>query len=102
MLPLIEENRDTLEALCKKYHVARLEVFGSAAEGAFDRATSDLDLLVEFKRVDVMNMADQYFGLLFELETLFDRHVDLVCAAAMKNPYFIKAVNKTRKLLYAA
>jgi len=102
MISLIEEKRDALETLCKKYHVARLDVLGSAADGAFSTASSDLDFLVEFQRVDVMNAADQYFGLLFDLEALFNRHIDLVCATAMTNPYFIKAVNTTRELLYAA
>ena len=36
------------------------------------------------------------------LEVLFDCSVDLVMARSMKNPYFIKAVNQSRRLLYAA
>lgn len=102
MIALIEDNRKAIEALCRNYHVAKLEVFGSAAGSEFDDTTSDLDFLVEFERADEMNMAGQYFGLLEELESLFDRHVDLVCASAMRNPYFIKAVNASRKPLYAA
>ena len=102
MIQLIEDNRDAIEALCRKYHVARLEVFGSAADDSFNPTSSDVDFLVEFHRVDAMNVADQYFGLLEEMETLFARRVDLVCAAAMRNPYFIESVNATRKPLYAA
>ncbi len=102
MIQLLLDKRDLIEALCRKYHVATLEVFGSAAGGNFDPETSDLDFLVEFQRVDVMNAADQYFGLLEDLETLFARRVDLVCTVAMRNPYFIKGVNATRKPLYAA
>ena len=49
-----------------------------------------------------MTIADQYFGLLSALQELFERNVDLVCASALRNPYFIKAVNATRKALYAA
>ena len=48
MIRLIEDNRASLEALCKKYHVSRLEVFGSAADGSFDPEHSDVDFLVEF------------------------------------------------------
>lgn len=102
MLDLIETNRPTLEALCRTHRVARLELFGSAAEGGFDPGRSDLDFLVEFQRADDMNAADQYFGLLESLEKLFARRVDLVCAKAMRNPYFIRSVNRTRTLLYAA
>ncbi len=102
MIQLIEQNRSAIEALCRKYHVAKLEVFGSAADNDFNPDTSDLDFLVEFQRVDAMSVADQYFGLLEDLGKLFARHVDLVCASAMRNPYFINAVNSSRKPLYAA
>ena len=44
----------------------------------------------------------QYFDFLEALEQLFGCPVDLVERRAMKNPYFIKAVNATRKTLYAA
>lgn len=102
MIRLIEEKRNDIEVLCRKYHVAKLEVFGSAADGDFDARRSDVDFLVEFQRVNAMNIADQYFGLLEDLQILFDRRVDLVCASAMRNRYFIKAVNASRKQLYAA
>jgi hypothetical protein len=34
MLPLIEAKKAELAALCRKHHVRRLDVFGSAARGA--------------------------------------------------------------------
>jgi len=102
LIPLLDQNRDALADLCRQYHVAQLEIFGSAATGQFQVGTSDLDFVVEFQRMPNLNAADQYFGLLFGLEKLFDRRIDLVCATAMKNPYFIQSVNHTRKILYAA
>jgi uncharacterized protein len=39
MLADIDEKRDAIAEICRRYGVARLEVFGSAARGAdFDRA----------------------------------------------------------------
>ena len=35
MLPLIEQHRTEIEALCRKYGVKRLDLFGSAARGDF-------------------------------------------------------------------
>jgi hypothetical protein len=102
MIGLIDDNRTAIEALCREYHVATLEVFGSASVGAFDPKRSDVDLLVEFHRSDETDAADQYFGLLEALESLLGRHVDLVCARAIRNPYFMKGVNQSRRLLYAA
>ena len=43
-----------------------------------------------------------YFGLLEALQSLFGRPVDLVMTRAIKNPYFLKSVNQTRTVLYAA
>ena len=102
MIHLIEEKREALEELCRRYRVRRLEIFGSAATGAFDDQRSDLDFLVEFHRDSPMGPFSQYFGFLEELEELFATEVDLVEADAMRNPHFIRAVNATRTLLYAA
>ena len=102
MIKLIHDNRSPIESLCRKYHVARLDVFGSAADGTFDPVRSDVDFLVEFLHTNEMDAADQYFGMMEDLQSLLGRRVDLVCTRAMRNPYFIKAVNQSRKLLYAA
>ena len=102
MTQLIEDNRAAIETLCRRFHVARLDVFGSAAEGTFDPQRSDLDFLVEFHPLDPGPLADAYFGLLAELQRLFDRKIDLVTPKAIRNPFFLKAVNATRKELYAA
>lgn len=102
MNPLIESHRSELEQLCQRYHVKRLELFGSAATGDFKPETSDLDFLVEFHSTKEMHAADQYFGLLEALRLLFQRKVDLVMARAMHNPYLIREVNKSRTMLYAA
>jgi hypothetical protein len=103
MIGVIEEKRAELARLCARYGVQRLDVFGSAAaDGRFDAGNSDLDFLVDFHPVEGMDLADQYFGLWEDLQALFRREVDLVMARAMRNPYFIKAVNRTRRPLYAA
>lgn len=102
MIPLIEQKRAEIEELCRRFHVATLEVFGSAATGDFRDAESDLDFLVTFHRTPEMGPADQYFGLLEALERLFERRIDLVFENAMRNPYFIRSVNESRQSLYAA
>ena len=101
MMQMIEAKREALSELCNRFHVGRLEVFGSAATGGL-RPESDLDFLVEFQRVDSMTLADQYFGLLEALEELFGRKVDLLTGRSLRNPYFIASVKKTRQVLYAA
>jgi predicted nucleotidyltransferase len=99
---LIEEQRETLKALCDRFAVRRLEVFGSAATDRFDPARSDIDFLVELAPGSPGEMADRYFGLLEALEDLFARPIDLVMIPAIKNPYFLQGIERSRTLLYAA
>src|SRR3990172_8485884 len=87
--------------LCRRYGVARLELFGSAAGDAFDPQRSDLDFLVEFD-ADSSRPFDRFFGLKESLEAMYGRPVDLVAAGSLQNPCFIEAVNKTRRVVYAA
>ncbi len=99
---LLEQHRTQLEALCRRYGVQRLEVFGSAATGLAQSGESDLDFLVEFGPLPPGGYADAYFGLLESLEALYGRPVDLVVASAIRNPFFLQSVERTRTLLYAA
>ena len=66
---LLEEHIAELESLCMRYRVRTLDLIGSAATGAFDAETSDLDFLVEFEPT----VRGVYFDLLVELECLFGR-----------------------------
>src|SRR5262245_45496902 len=102
MLALIEQHRGELEAACRRYGVQTLELFGSAADGSFDPARSDLDFLVQFAPSEPAVHYERYFGLLESLQALFKRPIDLVEADAMRNPYFIRRVKQSRRSLYAA
>jgi uncharacterized protein len=99
---IIEGHRRELEHLCSQHHVARLELFGSAAGSEFDPATSDLDFLVAFEALPPTEKADAYFSLLHGLEDLFGRKIDLVTIEAIRNPYFQRAIQSQRAVLYAA
>lgn len=102
MHEIIESNRDALAAVCRHYGVARLEVLGSVTDDRFDPQASDIDILVEFDPDGAPNLFHRYFGLKEDLESLLGRVVDLVMVGALRNPYFIDAVNKTRQPVYAA
>ena len=102
MIEVIDEQMNQLDALCHNYDVKRLEIFGSAADGNFDPNSSDLDFLVEFFPLNPGEHYEAYFGLWEGLRELFRRKVDLVESQAMQNPYFIRRVNESRKIVYAA
>ena len=102
MIPAIEERVDELRRFCLTYKVQRLDLFGSGSAGHYDPDGSDLDFLVEFQAAALEAYADAYFGLLEALGRLFGRPVDLVVASAIKNPYFLQAVEQTRTAVYEA
>ena len=98
---LIEDKREEIERLCRLHRVRRIELFGSATGPDFDPAHSDLDFLVTFQELEFNQYADAYFGLLEDLQTLFQRPVDLVVTSAIQNPYFLESVESSRTLVYA-
>jgi hypothetical protein len=57
---------------------------------------------VEFLSCTASEHYERYFGLIEDLERLFAKQVDLVEAGAVRNPYFLKALNDTRQHIYAA
>jgi predicted nucleotidyltransferase len=70
---MLEENMEAIRALCRKYRVKRLAVFGSAATGTFDPARN-----------------------------LLGRSVALVQPAAVRNPYSLQNLEETQRNIYAA
>ena len=102
MDPLIIKNRRELDDLCAEFRVRRLELFGSAGKVDREGAANDFDFLVEFEEIEPRDYAELYFGLLDALTALFQKDVDLVAASAVTNPYFLKGIEPTRTLLYAA
>ena len=99
---LQESSVEKIEELCKRHSVDRLEAFGSAVRGRFTPGRSDMDFLVRFLPCTPEEHANRYFALLADLEDLFSCNVDLVEIGAVRNPYFLEAIEQSRKLLYAA
>src|SRR4029079_6562996 len=102
MIPLIDQNRDTVQALCRKHGVKRLELFGSAARGTFDASRSDLDFFVEFVDYSDPQIGAHWCGLQEDLQRLFGVNVELVSLCTARNPYFLEAANEHKVTLYAA
>jgi hypothetical protein len=79
----IAEKREALAALCRRFGVRRLEVFGSAARGTdFDARRSDADFLVSFspQAADLSHFIDFKEAL----EALLGRSVDHVEREALE------------------
>lgn len=98
MIPLIEDNREAIVALCKTYGVRKLALFGSAARGDFDPATSDVDFLLEFADYSP-GVARRFIGFADDLERLLGRRVDLVFESVIKDPDFMREVQRSQEIL---
>ena len=96
---LIERNIDKIRDLCLKHRVGQLFVFGSVITNRF-KSDSDIDLIVDFKEVDLYDYADNYFDLKFSLENLFNRKVDLLEDKAIRNPYLRQSIDSSKQLIY--
>ena len=90
MIPLITQHSDDIAEICRRHHVKRLEVFGSAASGKFNSGSSDLDFLVDFGDAPPKSWYGNHIDLKEDLETLFNRKVDLVDDTAIKKPLLPK------------
>lgn len=102
MISAVALKQPEIASLCKEFGVHRLEIFGSAAtEDQFDPARSDVDFIVDFQNYQPMGpWLQRYFFLRQALSELLGLPVDLVMASAMKNKYFIREANRTRRLIY--
>lgn len=96
---LISQNIEFINALCKSHKVKSLYAFGSVLTDKFNDQ-SDIDLIVDFSDIQLLDYADNYFDLKFSLEDTFKRSVDLIEEKAIKNPYFKRAVEKNMQLIY--
>ena len=93
--------RKKLAALCRRYGVRKLSLFGSAARGELT-PESNVDLMVEFKPGSTVSLWDMP-KLQAEFSALFGhRRVDLVPPEVMKNPFRRKTILPDLMVLYEA
>lgn len=93
--------RGRLAALCRKHHIRKLSLFGSAARNGMN-PDSDVDLLVEFEPGSKASLLE-IPALQEELSALFDgRKVDVATPEILDNPFRRKTILPELMTLYAA
>jgi len=98
----LDYDREALTAICRRYQIRCLELFGSHARGEAG-PTSDIDVLVTF--ADGVELGLSYFAVPQALEDLFGRPVDMLERPVVerdRNPYFRRSVLGCVELLFAA
>jgi predicted nucleotidyltransferase len=98
MIALIEDHKEEIAALCRMYDFRRLTLFGSAATGAFEPATSasDLDFVVDPGEYDD-TVHLRYLGLIGDLQDLLGSTVDTI-----SDPFLLAAIARDGVILHDA
>ena len=102
MNSIIQSRLMKMVELCKKRNVRCLALFGSSTGDRFDPSKSDLDFIVEFNPMSPIQHADKYFGLLEDLQQVFEMPIDLIELGPIRNPFFRKVIEETQVVHYEA
>ncbi len=93
---LIVKHLAEIKSLFKKHGVKKAYLFGSAAKNQLS-ASSDIDFLVDFSdKSDFEGYSNNYFNLLYALQDLLKKEVDLVAEETLSNPYLIESINQSK------
>ena len=101
----LDDAREAIAALCQRYGVRRLWVFGSATGPEFDPARSDYDFLAESGECPrEISPLDLLVTFPEELARVLGRDVDVVGVGGVerKNEFFRRSVERTKREVYAS
>jgi predicted nucleotidyltransferase len=96
---LIDTYKNQIIELCDNHKVKELYIFGSVLTDKFTDS-SDIDMLIQFNQIDLLDYFDNYMDLKEKLEKVLNRPVDLVENQAVKNPIFRQVLDREKQLIY--
>ncbi len=96
---LIENYRNQIVELCDNHKVKELYLFGSVLTEKFNDS-SDVDMLIQFSQVELLEYFDNYMDLKENLEKILNRRVDLIENQAIRNPIFRRVLDREKQLFY--
>ena len=100
MNKIITDNSKELNILFKKNKVNKAFVFGSVLNSNFNE-NSDIDLIIDFENnLQPLEKGELWWNLYEELKKIFNKEIDIINESKIKNPYFLKEINSTKKLIY--
>ena len=94
----IELPQERIKEFCKRHHIRKLSLFGSALRDDFS-PESDLDILVEFDPAHIPGFI-RLAGMEIELTEILGRKVDMRTAQDLSR-YFRDEVLNSSKVQYA-
>lgn len=102
MVAIVENKMEEIKELCKKMQVQSLYLFGSGTSEKSFTKESDLDFLFQFKKDDqgLLVSGYDYFDLMFDLEKITGKKIDLVAEERVKNKFFLSRINNEKIKIY--
>jgi predicted nucleotidyltransferase len=102
MVAIVENKMEEIKELCKKMQVQSLYLFGSGTSEKSFTKESDLDFLFQFKKDDqgLPVSGYDYFDLMFDLEKITGKKIDLVAEERVKNKFFLSRINNEKIKIY--
>lgn len=97
MNPIIEAKKPEIIALCRRYGVTRLDLFGSATGPNWDSETSDFDFVIDFEDYGP-GISSRFLDFADDLESLLGREVDFAFEERM-GPRFRARVDASREVV---
>jgi predicted nucleotidyltransferase len=104
MAPEIINNLDKIIDSCKKMQVKSLYVVGSASRTSDYTKDSDIDFLYQMITDDegYNKSGFDYFDLLFSLQEITGKKVDLIAEKGIRNKYFLRSLAEDKQKIYEA
>ena len=102
MNSIIKNKLSDIVKTCEQMQVKSLYLFGSGVRNDFNKE-SDFDFLFSFKNDKEGNLLPpyyNYFDLMFELEKITGRKVDLVAEERIRNKYLLDRISKEKIKIY--
>ena len=101
MQQFITDRLPEIAEVCRKHHVRRLAVFGSAVRDDFNPETSDVDVTVEFLPEADEEYLKNLYAIHDTLPVLFGRKVD-VLSGRIRNTYLKREIESHEVVVYAS
>ena len=100
MKEAIQHSPQEFLRLCRSHDVKLLYAFGSSVNDRFKEDTSDIDLLVELSTEDPAQRGENLMNLWDQFEQFFQRKVDLLSIASIRNPILKRSIDASKVLVY--
>ena len=102
MITVVQNKIDEIRKICQEMQVQSLYLFGSGTNEKKFTKKSDLDFLFQFKKDEHGSPVSgyDYFDLMFELERITGKKIDLVAEEKIKNKFFLDRINREKIKVY--